>query len=174
MSDLADTRTLSRVATLCYLVAGTVLLFVLTDVVAVAWPFRPGAVSWRYGVIGLVSGALYNPLVALLLAFLGAALAGHRTAFRALVAGAALAAVLLLVMVAVFALDVGELRGLAQQGTEAGRFDRAGFQVFLKLLVGSAAFAAVAWFSLRQLATGRGAASRASAAPSIVRAPGKG
>lgn len=173
MSDLVDARTLSRVATLCYIVAATVLLFVLTDILAVAWPFRPGAVSWRYGVIGLVSGGLYNPLVAMLLAFLGASLAGHRTAFRAVLGAAALGSIMLLAMVAVFALDVGELRGLAQQGTEAGRFDRAGFQVFLKLLVGSAVFAVTAWFSLRQLVASRGSASRASAAPSIVKAPGR-
>lgn len=173
MSDFPDARTLGRLATLCYLVAGSIVLFVVTDVIAVAWPFQPGVVSWRYGIIGLVSGTLYNPLVAVLVAFLGAALAGHRSALRIVFLVAALGSLVLLALLVVFALDVEQLRGLAQQGTQAGRFDRAGFQVFLKLLVGSSVFAVMGWLSLRQLGSGRrsaGRAARASEGPSIVSA----
>lgn len=48
-------ESLRRIAPGAYLVA--VLLFLITavDYLGNAWPFLPGEVNWRYGVVGMVS-----------------------------------------------------------------------------------------------------------------------
>lgn len=153
MAPTLSSRTLSRVALLTYAVAAIVLLFVVTDLMAVSRPLSPGELSWRYGVIGLTGGTLYHPLVALFLGSVAAALADHR-AMLGVFAGLSLLAVLaLLGMLAVFSLDAAELRTLIREGSRAGRFDRASFQVFLKLAVGSIGFACIAFFAFKQLAS---------------------
>jgi hypothetical protein len=99
--------TLARVL---YVVAIMLAVIPLADALPLLWPLRPGVAEWRFGVVGMLSGALMTPLLGTFLVLAAAALLEHR---RVLTVAAWLlfALVLVLVVVAVlFSLDFLEVR----------------------------------------------------------------
>lgn len=95
-----------------YLFAGVLIASPLIDLFSTAWPLRPADVSWRYGFLGLAAGYLHTPMLGAVLAMAVAYWQGHASALRALgIVGLAVAAVLLPVL-ALWPMDVLQMRAL--------------------------------------------------------------
>ncbi len=106
-------ESLRRIAPGAYLVA--VLLFLITavDYLGNAWPFLPGEVNWRYGVVGMVSTYLLSPLLGCLIASATAAWLPQPRVSKLLGLIMWLGALLLLAALAAFVLDSLQVRGAA-------------------------------------------------------------
>lgn len=104
---------LRRLAPAAIGIAALLLLFPLVDYLGNAWPFRPGAVDWRYGVVGMISTYLGSPLLGLLVLSITAASLTRPRLSRVLGAVCWLAAVLLLAALGLFLLDSIQVRSSA-------------------------------------------------------------
>lgn len=140
-----------RLRLVTYVFTGSVLLFVVSDVLAVTWPMVFTEMSWRYGAVGLVAGALYHPLVAVLIALGVAVLTRDRAPIWALTLFSGLAVIFLLSLLGLMLLDLGDLRALTAEGQGRTNFDRASFLTVLKLGVGAVAFSLSTWVGAGEL-----------------------
>jgi hypothetical protein len=98
-------RPLRSLAPAFYLVAALLLLFPAVDFISDAWPFRPDAVGWRYGVAGGISTYVLLPILGLLLASITAAWLNQHVVSRWLSLIGWIGAVLLLLALGGFLLD---------------------------------------------------------------------
>jgi len=96
-----------------YLVSALLISVSLVDYLGNAWPFLPGDVSWRYGVVGMISTFLLSPLLGCLLASAVAAWVPHPPVSRLLGGGMLIVASLLLVALGGFVLDSLQVRSAA-------------------------------------------------------------
>jgi hypothetical protein len=104
---------LRRLAPAVYCIAALLLLLPMIDYLGNAWPFRPGAVDWRYGVVGMISTYLLSPLLGLLVASMTAAALEQERVSRVLGVLVWIGAVLMLVALAGFLLDSLQVRSAA-------------------------------------------------------------
>jgi hypothetical protein len=104
---------LRRIAPGAYFVAALLFLITLVDYLGNAWPFRPGEVDWRYGVVGMISTYLLSPLLGCLIASATAAWLPQPRVSRLLGVLLWIGALLLLVALASFVLDSLQVRGAA-------------------------------------------------------------
>ena len=93
------------------------LLFLLflwpaTDYLTTVWAPRLGEVEWRYGAIGLLTAHLLTPVLAMGLAMVVAFALRHRGALKALSVLSLVGALILIVAMGFFALDVMQLRNV--------------------------------------------------------------
>ena len=103
------------VARALYVVAIMLIVIPLSDALPMLWPLRLGAAEWRFGAVGLLSGALMSPLLGTFLALAAAAVLDHRRVLTVL-SWLLFALVVVLVGVAVlFALDFLEVRTRIQE-----------------------------------------------------------
>lgn len=117
MQDNVNARPVLAAA---YPMAALLVLVPALEVTAGAWPFQPGDLSWRFGILGIFLKTLVTPLLGITLAMTVAALLEHRRVVRAL-------AVLSLVMAAVtaagavlFLMDFLQLRAMVNPATRQG------------------------------------------------------
>lgn len=120
------------------------VLFPLTDALSTVWPLRPGEFQWRFGAVGLFSQALMTPLLGVVLALVTAHILEHRVVLRILAVLAALGGVLLLVVLAGFALDAAQMRGQVRPELK-GNFDVASIAAAMKLLLAATLALVVTW-----------------------------
>ena len=120
-----------RIARALYFVAFLLVVTPLMDLVANVYPFSPGDFRWRYGAGGLLSGFLMTPLLGVTLGIAVAAVREHRLALRVQGSLAVAAAVLLLAVAGLFALDALQLRREAAADI-ASQFDTAILKAELK------------------------------------------
>jgi hypothetical protein len=106
----ASTAVLRPVAWSLYAIGTLIFLAPLGDLAASVGSLNPGAVPWRFGVAGLLSGALVLPMVGLGLWLAAAALLEHRGFLRALSVLAAILFLVVVVTLVVFALDTLQVR----------------------------------------------------------------
>lgn len=139
-----------RLAGPLYFVAFLLVATPLVDYGMNIAPFRFGDVSWRYGVVGLLSGFLLTPLLGCALAAAVAALFRQPRMGFAVGALNVLGGVLLLVALLLFALDSLQIRGLTPQ-ERLGIFDAAVLKAMLKHL---SAVAALLWLGIGGLRAG--------------------
>lgn len=119
-----------------YVVTATLLLLPLAEFLASVWPLHPGEVRWRFGAVGLFSGALLVPVLAVLLAYAVALLLEHRMVQRVISVLSGLVALLLVAASVGFILDTLQMR--SQVRPEAHHaFDVASALGLAKLLVGA-------------------------------------
>jgi hypothetical protein len=107
------------IARALYVIAIMLIVIPLGDALPVLWPPHPGAANWRFGVIGILSGALMTPLLGTFLALAAAALLDHRLV---LAVGQWLLFALVVVLViatGLFALDFLEVRARIQEQARA-------------------------------------------------------
>jgi hypothetical protein len=104
---------LRRIAPAAYCIAALLLLLPSMDYIGNVWPFRPGAVDWRYGAVGMISTYLLSPLIGLLLASATAALLPQPKVSKLLGVLGWVAALGLLLAVAGFVLDSLQVRSAA-------------------------------------------------------------
>lgn len=97
-----------------YLFALVLVLSPLMDLTSTAWPMRPADLAWRYGFLGLAAGYLHTPLLGLVLALLVAWWTGGSAALRVLGVGMMAGALVLMLAMGMFMLDVLQMRGLRE------------------------------------------------------------
>ena len=93
-----------------YAVGLMILLVALGDFMSNVWPWRLGAVDWRYGSLGILSTFLVTPTVGMLIITLNAVNLGHRALVRALGLIVIVGAAALTVVLVAFLLDSLEVR----------------------------------------------------------------
>ena len=93
-----------------YLIGVLLIASPVTQLVLQLWPLRPSDVAWRFGAGGLATGTLLTPLVGFLVVIAIASVAQHRSVLRTLSVLAGAAAVALLPIMGLFALDAVQVR----------------------------------------------------------------
>lgn len=95
-----------------YLFALVLVLSPMADLVSTAWPPRPTDLGWRYGFLGLLGGYLHTPILGLVLAMLVAHWQDDAAVLRGLGVAMTIGAVAIMLALAMFALDVLQMRAL--------------------------------------------------------------
>lgn len=95
-----------------YLFAFSLLAAPAVDLITTVIPLRPSEFEWRYGFLGLLPGYLHTPMLGGVLAMGVAYWMKHRTTLRGLSALALAGAGILALAMAMFALDVVQMRGV--------------------------------------------------------------
>lgn len=165
----SNRRTVARAL---YVVAIMLIVIPLSEALPALWPLRLGAADWRFGVVGLMSGALMTFLLGTFLVLAAAAVLDHR---RVLAVGSWLLFALVVVLVGVavlFVMDFLEVRMRIQVKARLAVLAAAAKAVW-KLGVGGAVSLVLAVSSrrmARRLAHDRAVAEQAPSA--LVRASG--
>jgi len=103
-----------------YVLALSLVLGPLVDLVTTVLPARLGDVSWRYGFLGLAAGYLHTPLLGLGLATGVAIWQEDRRLLRVLGILATIGAAVLVLVMASWALDVLQMRELREPEARRG------------------------------------------------------
>lgn len=159
-----------RLAGPCYVIAALLVLLPATDFVSDVWPLQPGDFRWRFGMTGLLSGFLLTPLLGIVLAALVAAITDDRRALRLTSMVAAAGAISLVVLVALFGLDVLRFRPEVPVDRRAP-FDFANLRTTVEHLLAAASLGWLAMSGLRATGAataGRGRAPRAVATETVL------
>ena len=152
-----------------YAIGMLVVFAPLGDLAAGIGSLNPGAVPWRFGAAGLLSGALILPMVGLGFWFAAAVLLEHRTFLRVL---SVLAGILFLVVgvtLVMFALDAFQVRVQVRQDAKRA-FDLAAGKAAVTFLLEAVVLAvlAVNMHRAAQAVTGTRQARRADASSLLV------
>ena len=141
-------------------------------VLLVGWPmidfvqgigaFSPGNIQWRFASVGLLSGALLTPMLGVALAMVVAAVRGHVVFQRVLAILNLVAAIVLVLLLIAFLLDVLQLRGVVPDQRQR-EFTSASGKAILKHATAAAMFA---FLSVRGFQLSARSARRATA-PSV-------
>lgn len=125
-----------RLRIAAYVILLTAIAFGLADLLLSVQPMRPGAVQWRFGVVGLAANAVVAPLVLLLLLATYAWWMGDRRVLMSTSVISGLLVLLLVLGIGAFVLDGLQMR--RQVRPEAlPRFDTATVQALGKMLLAS-------------------------------------
>jgi hypothetical protein len=103
-----------------YVFAAMLVVLPLTDLFSTAWPPRLTDLSWRYGFMGLAAGYLQTPLLGLVIALAVGYWLGHAGVLRVLGVASVLLAVVLLGVMALWPMDVMQIRALREPEAQAG------------------------------------------------------
>jgi hypothetical protein len=98
-----------------YLLALILAVSPLVEYVSMVWPMRPGDLIWRYGALGIGAGHLPNMTVGLAALMAMSSWREHAVVFRGTAIVCLVAAALVLPVMATFALDVVQVRGLREE-----------------------------------------------------------
>ena len=132
----------------------TSAIFVITaavDIITIAMPFNPGAVIWRFGTVGAASNYMMTAFFGVALACGTALYYGHRAALRSFAVLCVVAAILLVLAIGDFALNVAQLRG-SVPATERSAFSIGTAKATLKYgmtIIGFIALAMACWKAAR-------------------------
>ena len=103
-----------------YLFAAVLVSSPIVDLVSTAWPPRFGDMSWRYGFFGLAAGYVHTPLMGVVLAMAVAYWQGHAGSLRALGIVSLVLALSLLPVLALWPMDVLQMRALREPEVQRG------------------------------------------------------
>lgn len=103
-----------------YLFGIAFMLTAAIDLFTTVWPMRPSEMTWRYGFLGLAAGYLQTPALGLLMIALGAIWQRNAGLLRGVGVVCLVTAVLYLVIMGVFALDVIQVRQIRPPEVQAG------------------------------------------------------
>jgi len=109
-TNTAPVPYLARYSTAIYFLAVLMVLMPPLDIILSMPQYLPRVAMWRFGAIGLLSGAMLLPIAGLLLAGLTAAASGHRWMNRMVLVCTTLAGLLFLLVLVLFALDAIQVR----------------------------------------------------------------
>jgi hypothetical protein len=134
-----------------YFVAFLLVTIPLLDFFANVWPLRPGDVQWRYGSLALFTGFMLTPLFGVLFALGAAALREHFRVVRVLSFINVFIALLILILIVFFVLDVVQVRTTVP---EEGRsvFDTGAATSMVKYVMMAVA---LAWLGIAGIRTNR-------------------
>ncbi|MDH3272117.1 MAG: hypothetical protein OEN56_12330 [Gemmatimonadota bacterium] len=148
-----------------YLFGLALIVTASIDLFSSVWPIRAGEMSWRYGFLGLAAGYLQTPMLGLIMIILTAAWQREATMLRAAGSVCLVAAVLLLLVMGVFGIDVMSMRQIRAEDAQLGVLVGGAVQevkYFMAMLV----FAAIGQGSLKTARSS--AATWAKKKPGIV------
>jgi hypothetical protein len=117
-----------------YLVAFLFLFVPFLDLAVSVWPLQFGNLRWRVAMSGQMSGGLMTVFLGFLLALGIATVLDQPKMQRAVVALCGLLAVVLVVVLGMFVLDIFQLRGAIRPEVRRA-FDMIAVQAFIKLLL---------------------------------------
>lgn len=117
-----------------YLIFAVTSILPMVDLVMTIWPMHPGTVMWRFGAVGLVSGAIGAPLLVLTLVYAVALFAGDRRVVITVSILAALIGLFLLIGAGAFSLDALQMKGRVNPQA-LDKFKTASAVALIKLLV---------------------------------------
>ncbi|MDB4916551.1 MAG: hypothetical protein JWM95_4195 [Gemmatimonadetes bacterium] len=117
-----------------YLILALALAFPLADLLVQTMPLKPTQVVWRFGAMGLFSGAVAAPILILFFIYALALLSGDRKVIIAVIAISAILALILLGGSGAFALDALQMKRRVQAAAQP-RFTVAAAQAMAKLLL---------------------------------------
>lgn len=100
----------ARYSTAIYFVAVLMILLPPLDVILSLQQYAWASARWRFGAVGLVSGAMLLPITGLLLASLTAVTAGQRLMHRIVLLAVAVLALGLVLTMVLFGLDAIQVR----------------------------------------------------------------
>jgi hypothetical protein len=103
-----------------YLLAASLILLPLVDLFTTAFPPRLSDIAWRYGFMGLAAGYLQTPLLGVALAGGVAYWEGHAGGLRLLGILSVAVAVLILPILALWPMDVMQMRALREPEVQQG------------------------------------------------------
>jgi len=134
-----------------YLIGLLLIILPLVDTVPVLFRPHVADVRWRFGVEGIMSGALMTPLFGVFVLMAAAAVLDHRRILRLLAALSGVAALCLVAAAVLFALDMGQVLHAAPP---AGRGDisSASLKALTKMVLSAmvaAGYTAVVWRASR-------------------------
>jgi hypothetical protein len=92
----------------------------LVDLLSTAWPPRASDLSWRYGFVGLAASYLHTPLIGVVMALAVAHVEDHVGTLKALGVVSLVAAVALLPVLALWPMDVLQMRDLRAPEVQRG------------------------------------------------------
>jgi len=147
-----------HVAWCLYAIGFMLCLAPLMELAAGLGSVNPGAVPWRFGALGLMSGALVLPLVGIGTTFAAAVALEHRGMVRFLTAVAILLLVTVVGAIVIFGLDALQVRSQITQSAKRA-FDLATIKAALTY---ATEILVLLVLSLNTLKAGRAMASRAS------------
>ena len=98
-----------------YFFLAILTLWPVLDLTATVWPFQLGDLQWRYGLFGLMASFLHTPILAIGLAMALAVVRRHPGILRLLSVLCFIGALGLFLVMALFALDVVQLRSVTPQ-----------------------------------------------------------
>jgi hypothetical protein len=145
-------------ATPTYLVALTLVLVPITDVIMQVLPFRLQDPKWRFGFFGLMSNAMMVPLLGLLIAFTAAQLFDQRVLQRVLGVLSIVIGVLFVGLFVIFALDALQVHNDVKPAAQLA-FKVASATAATKALLG---IVTLGTFGMAAIRGSRGALRRAS------------
>lgn len=134
MPDSKPTDRLQVLVAPAYAVAALLVLTPTGDFLSGVWPWRPGALDWRFASSGLLSGFLLTPLLGILLAVGVAAARGHERVLRVLGLLTLIAATLWLLILAAFILDAVQLHASIPEAQRRSFLD-ASIKAFIKYVL---------------------------------------
>ncbi len=147
-----------------YFIAMLLIATPAMDFATSVLPLRVASIEWRFATVGLLSGFLLTPLLGVVIAIALAAYAEHLRFLRVLSIANGVVALLLVVLMVFFALDIVQLRSVVQaQAKEA--FQGAALKAVIKYL---AFILAMAWLSVRGMRASRWSVPSARRAPAVA------
>ena len=148
-----------------YLTACILVLLPFLETLLTLWPFNPGLVQWRYGAVGIGSRALMTPALGLLMILIMAAWTENRSLLRWYSIFSLVGAVVLVLLIPLFALDVVQMRSNARPEALA-TFDVSAGVAFIRLLAVAGVMTAF-FLASRRMARDDGARSRPPRSPVV-------
>ncbi|MGD2044764.1 MAG: hypothetical protein PVH96_00970 [Gemmatimonadota bacterium] len=103
-----------------YVFAATLVLSPISDLATTVWPPRFTDLGWRYGFLGLMAGYLQTPVLGLVLGMATAYWQGQGRGVRISALLSLLGAVILILAMVTFALDVLAMRQVRPEDQRAG------------------------------------------------------
>ena len=125
-----------------YLFGIAFMLTAAIDLFTTVWPLRPTEMTWRYGFLGLAAGYLQTPALGLLMVALGAIWQRNARLLRAVGVTCLVLAVVYVLIMGIFALDVIQIRQIRAPEAQAGVLFGGLFQL-IKYLVAMCVFVLV-------------------------------
>jgi hypothetical protein len=122
------------------------------DLIGAIVPARPGEISWRFGVFGLLTNTLVTPMLGLAILIVVATLLERHQTVRRLAVLTLILDVILLLGLGLFILDYLQLRQ-AVTGTSRGAYDAAAIKA---LLVGALEIGVLAWLVVTGFRSSKG------------------
>jgi hypothetical protein len=131
-----------KISSALYLISVLLVLLPIIDFLTSIVPYLPGSTKWRFASSSLFAGFLLTPLLGVALAMLVAGVMHHRFVLRWIGMLSFLMALVLLAICALLALDVVELRAMAESDVRMA-IVLSGSRAILKYIIMAASLAFV-------------------------------
>ena len=128
-----------------YFIAALLIATPVMDFATSVLPLRLGSLEWRFASVGLLSGFLLTPLLGLVIALAVAAYADHMGFVRVLSILSGAVAVIFIIVLVLFLLDIVQLRSAVQDQARAA-FKSAAMKAVIKHVC---FIAALGWLAIR-------------------------